>query len=221
MGEKGAQSARRLYTYKKGEVIFDQSEGNRDLLVIKSGKAVVFKNEGGVQIELETVEAGGVLGEVAAIDGGQRSAGVRAVEDTEVYLIAEPEFARIMASIPDWYQKIARILVQRLREIDRNIDATIDSDKTIQVAAITALICSTPHAVPNPEGGFSIATRFLEDEIMNLLSMSLSEIDENLRKLAARGLVTLQKNHVHVADPKKLEVEASPVFGKDSEPCTS
>lgn len=210
----GDATAYRLCSFKKGDLIFDQNDTNRDLFVIKSGSARVFKIEGGVEIDLETVQAGGVLGEVAAIDGGTRSAGVKAIQDTEAYVISEPEFAKIMASIPDWYQKIARILVQRLREADRNIDATIEADKTGQVAAITSLVCSTSYAVPIPEGGFSINTRFLEDELLALLPIQLSEIDEAFQKLAKKGLLAIKRTHIHVPDPRKLEQESSLQEGK-------
>ena len=126
--------------FRKGEFLFRENENSRDVYIVNSGRVRVFKMEGGIEIELDTIGPGGVIGEIAAVDGGDRSASVLAVEDTNAFVITPEEFAGITGKIPEWLHKISSILAHRLREADARINCNLEPDKTPHVAAAISLI---------------------------------------------------------------------------------
>ncbi len=198
-----------------GTFLFKEGDSSKDLYVVQFGKIRIYKTEAGVEIDLAEVGAGGVVGEVAAIDGGTRSASGVAVETSEVLVVPIEDFNRILNKIPDWFRKIATILVQRLREVNANIHRTMGGECAAQIAALMALMTSSPCASSGPEG-FEIAQKNLENELVDVLQLQLSDVTQALAQLDKQGLVEIGKGKVVVKNREKLEELGKSVF-KDTQ----
>ena len=70
---------------------------------------------------LENVRAGGIFGEMALIDGGQRSAAAIAAEPTEVVAIDKPAFLQLIAGDPEFALRVMRLLTARIRRMNDQI----------------------------------------------------------------------------------------------------
>jgi CRP/FNR family transcriptional regulator, cyclic AMP receptor protein len=151
------------------------------------------------------------VGEIAAIDGDPRSASVVALQDTEAVAVSGEEFRAIVGRLPDWFQKIAKILVQRLRDVDGKIDFTKGGDKTVHAAALMSLMTYSDQCTVTGETR-SLSQSFVEDELVSLLNMQVSEASAAIAKLAKQGLVVLDKGRVEVTDRAKLEAFGEAVF---------
>jgi CRP/FNR family transcriptional regulator len=196
---------------RKGEYLFRQNDDSRDFYIVKSGKVRVCKLEGGVEIELDIIGPGGIIGEIAAIDGGMRSASVVALENVEVFVITPEEFAGLTEKIPDWLQKIATILAHRLREADARIDRNLDSDKMHHVAAAVSLVTYSDLCKPC-EGGFEISLKTLENEVVDLLNVKYSDVVSAFEKLGKQNLLAVDKGKAIIKDREKLDELARSVF---------
>ncbi|MBD3346265.1 MAG: cyclic nucleotide-binding domain-containing protein [Chitinivibrionales bacterium] len=206
--------------FQKGELLFKQGDPSRDLYVIQQGSVRIFKTEGDVAVDLATVGAGEVVGEVAAIDGGVRSASVIAEEETEALVIAADNFVATLNGVPEWFQKIARILVQRLREVDEKIDNSMYGDKTRQVALLVAMMTDTGMCTPS-ESGRQLSLKFVENEIMDILGLNPSDVLELLTKLSGKELLILEKSKIVISDVTRLEQYGNTLFEKsESSPVT-
>ena len=214
MPDSHTEASNRVVAFKKGEILFDQHDTSRTLFVIKSGNVKIFKDEGGVTIDLETVGPGSVVGELSAIDGGPRSACVIAETNVEAYAIGEKEFSAVVEKIPDWFQRIAKILVHRLRDVDSKIDNSFGGDRSAQMSALIAMICRSKHARCIDGGTSELSIRFLENELADILTIQLSDVAEGLKRLAAQGHIKITKTHVVVTDVDKLEALGDSVFRK-------
>jgi CRP/FNR family transcriptional regulator, cyclic AMP receptor protein len=202
---------RRLIRRARGEFFFKQNDLSQELFIIKKGTVRVFKTEGNVDIDLDIIGQGGIFGEIAAIDRGKRSASVMAAEDAEAYVIPAEEFQKISRKIPDWFQKIATILVHRLREVDGKIDRNMNGVRTANVAAALMLIsCSENCKII--EGRQEINQKFLENELMDMLSMKLSDVTESLNILAKQLIISLDKGRIIIVNKEKLEELGQTVF---------
>jgi CRP/FNR family transcriptional regulator len=197
--------------FRRGEFLFRENENSRDVYIVNSGRVRVFKIEGGIEIELDTIGPGGVIGEIAAVDGGNRSASVLAVEDTNAFVITQEEFAGITGKIPEWLHKISTILAHRLREADSRINCNLETDKTPQVAAAISLI--TYSGLCCAEGsGFEIGLKTLENEVVDLLNARYSDVVSSFESLAKQGLLAIDKGKAHIVDRTKLDELARQVY---------
>jgi CRP-like cAMP-binding protein len=196
-----AEEQRKILLVRKGTCLFNQNDTSRDLYIVKTGKLRVYKTEGGIDVDLDIAGPGAVVGEISALDKGVRSATVVALEDSELIVISAESFEGIVKKMPDWFQKIAKILVQRLRDVDNKIDFSKEGDKTMHVAAFIALLMSTELYAE----GSTFVQQQLENEIADLLSMQMSEVSEVLQKLQKMGIISVEKNKVSITNRPKLE----------------
>jgi CRP-like cAMP-binding protein/Fe-S-cluster-containing hydrogenase component 2/thioredoxin reductase len=85
---------------KAGEEIIKEGEEGLDIYVIRQGSMVVEKNVGGRPIFLSYLPAGSYVGEMALLDGGRRTATVRAAIKSEVIRIDGAAFRRLLERKP-------------------------------------------------------------------------------------------------------------------------
>ena len=207
-----AENAQHVIAVKKGDFLFKESDRSRDLYIIRRGQARVFKTEGGIDIELDIAGPGAVVGEISAIDGGTRSASVVALADLEVIVVPAAEFEKVAARLPDWFQKIARILVQRLRDVDGKIDLSKGGDRSAHAAALISLLTYTDHCTAAGDT-FSFAESFLENELVDLLSMPVAEAVEAIDKMEKIGFLRRDHGRITVTDRTKLDDFGNRIFG--------
>jgi len=206
----------RIVRFHRGSYLFRQNDSSQDLFIIQEGSVRIFKTEGNSEIDLDTVGKGMVVGEVASIDGGLRTASGYALEDTDAIVIPAAEFQKVLASVPDYLKKIALILVQRLRAVDTKINRSIEGDRTAHVAAIISLVSYTEHCIPC-SGGYEINLKFLENEILDLLNIPLAEIAEILEKLQQKGIIFLEKTKCILNSKSQVDEMAQHLFAAVSE----
>jgi CRP-like cAMP-binding protein len=103
-----------------GDVLFRQGEEARGLHVIASGLVrVSARLPGEREVELATLGAGEVLGEIPLLDGGARTATVRAVEPTVALFLGRADFTALVSRLhPTAFtvkRRIASLACERLR----------------------------------------------------------------------------------------------------------
>lgn len=195
--------------YPRGTYLFRRNDPSHELYIVKRGKLKIFKTEGDVEIEFDEAGPGEVIGELAALDGGLRTASVVAIEDTEVFVIPYDDFQKIVRQIPDWLKKITMILVQRLREVDSKIDFRMNGDKSVHAAALLWLM-SAARGAGSPQTEVSLKN--YEDELFDILNVPLADSEKILETLAKNNLITIDKNKIIISNYERLEQFCKPVF---------
>jgi len=86
---------------RAGEAIIEEGADGYDIYVIRSGSMVVEKAIGGKPVFLSYLPAGSYVGEMALIDGGRRTATVRAAIRSEVIKLDGDAFRRLLERKPE------------------------------------------------------------------------------------------------------------------------
>jgi CRP/FNR family transcriptional regulator len=202
----------RTVNLEPGDILFKEGEASRDLFIVKKGKLRVFKAESGVEIELASMGLGAIAGEMAAIDGGKRSATCSALEPTELTVVPVSEFKRIISAIPEWFQKIASILVQRLRDADAKIHGNTGANSAARVAWLLAHISYSPLAQGGIETGRRVSRQTLENELVDILQVQIADVSSTLADLHNQGLIELGIDYVGFKNIEKLEEIGQTIF---------
>jgi CRP-like cAMP-binding protein/thioredoxin reductase/Pyruvate/2-oxoacid:ferredoxin oxidoreductase delta subunit len=100
-------------TVKAGEPIITEGEEGKDLFVIRQGSMVVEKTIGGRAVFLSYLPAGCYVGEMALIEGGPRTATVRAAIKSEVIRIDGEAFAKLLERKPELLERARRDMSAR------------------------------------------------------------------------------------------------------------
>jgi CRP-like cAMP-binding protein len=103
------------------QMIFNEGDPGDALYIVRSGKVLVHtKNEQlGVTFELATLGPGQVFGEMALLTEEQRSASVKTLEPTVVYVLDHEIFKKILGQLPSVSLGIAQTLARRLGQVNK------------------------------------------------------------------------------------------------------
>lgn len=82
--------------YADGEVIIEQGESGRDLFLLLEGRAVVALAADFMSVEVARMEPGAVLGEMALLSDGNRTATIVAAGECAAYRLAFEDLGYIL-----------------------------------------------------------------------------------------------------------------------------
>ena len=100
----------------KGKPLFNKGDKADALYIVINGLLQVsVTQEYDQEVILSQMGPGELVGEIGLIVGGEHSADVYAVEDSEVIIISDAAFERIIDQYPDVIQKMIAIIQHRLR----------------------------------------------------------------------------------------------------------
>jgi CRP/FNR family cyclic AMP-dependent transcriptional regulator len=98
----------------RGAVLCREGEVGRECFVVRDGEATVTID--GEQIA--TIGPGGVVGELALLDGEPRVATVTAATDMRLVVLSRPEFNKVLADMPSVSRGLLESVGARLRAAD-------------------------------------------------------------------------------------------------------
>jgi CRP/FNR family transcriptional regulator, cyclic AMP receptor protein len=109
-------------SYINGEYIFLQNDPGLGLYIIQKGEVVIERTtDKGQKVILANLYAGDVFGDLALIDGDNRSSSAKAVVDCKIGVIFRPDFDGFVEKYPDQginiLRGIVKIVTMRLRRI--------------------------------------------------------------------------------------------------------
>lgn len=104
--------------YAPGEFVFREGDGGDATYLIQSGRAVVIKGNVRSPTILGYRGPGEIIGEMALLDDGPRSASIAALEDLRLLRISREGFRQLLVSVPAIGMSIMESLSTRLRESD-------------------------------------------------------------------------------------------------------
>lgn len=102
----------------QGAKIIDEGEMGTHAFLIQSGEVRVFVNHDGREIELARLGTGQIVGEMAMLSDGPRTASVQATEDCNLIVISRQQFQDKMRDTDPMIRAIVQMLAKRL--IDGN-----------------------------------------------------------------------------------------------------
>ncbi len=114
-----------------GELLFREGEPADCLYVVRSGRLrALMKQEDGSERVVGEIGRGEVVGELALLTGGSRSASVLAVRDSELLRFSEAGFERLLKAQPQAAMSLAKKIVARSQQAmrasgKRRVPATI------------------------------------------------------------------------------------------------
>jgi Fe-S-cluster-containing hydrogenase component 2 len=98
---------------KPGQAIIEEGDDSYDVFVIRRGSMVVEREIAGKPVFLSYIPAGSFVGEMSLIDGGRRTATVRAAIRSEVIRLDGDQFRRLMRSYPALVNKLRNDMASR------------------------------------------------------------------------------------------------------------
>lgn len=97
-----------------GQVIFSAGDTGREMFIVRTGSVELRIGE----TVLETVEQGGIFGELALVDPAPRSATAIAGPDCTLVLLDASAFNDLVRRVPSLALEVMRVMARRLRRVN-------------------------------------------------------------------------------------------------------
>jgi CRP-like cAMP-binding protein len=110
-----------IVSLQPGAFLFEEGAAADALYIVRSGELRVI----GGGTTYDVVTAGGIVGELAIIDEGRRSASVRASGHAELIKIDTAGFLALVASEPEFALTVMDTMARRLRMMNRRYDPAL------------------------------------------------------------------------------------------------
>ena len=193
----------RFKRFMAGEHIIDMQADGRDVHFVLEGTVrVVNYSPTGREVTLDDIGPGGYFGELAAIDGGPRSAFVMPQGGWAVTAsMPSPVFLALLARKPQIGLDIMRRLARMVRQSDNRIMdlSTLGAQHRIQ-----AELMRQATALSSDGRTATISPIPLHADLASRVSTTRETVARVLNDLARDGIVERQKNALVVRDLPRL-----------------
>lgn len=108
--------------YKPYSVVVDFNDASSEVWFLVKGQArVLLRTEAGKELVLRKMEPGNLFGEMAALDGQQRSASITTLEHSELWSMHGEEFLDAATSIPEVARTLLSMFASRIRAMNEQV----------------------------------------------------------------------------------------------------
>lgn len=193
----------RVRTYDAKQVIFQKGDpGDRLYAILKGKVGISTSSEQGKEIVLNILEPGDVLGEIALLDGKERTAGAAAMEATELLVIERADFLPFLEKRPKLCIKLMGVLCERLRWTSGMIEDTMFLDIPHRLAKRLHTLVGQ-FGVKGPDG-ISIDMKLSQESLGQMLGATRESVNKGLRALEERKLIAHKRGRIVVVNVEAL-----------------
>lgn len=187
--------------FAPGQGVVDFEDATTDVFFIVTGQVrIAVRTQGGQELILEDLPAGGFFGDMAAIDGAARSAAVTALNRSRIGRLPGAEFLRMVSETPELAQRLMRILVQRLRLMnERMLDLTTLDIRHRLYAELLRL------AVPGTGCTRVISPPPMQHILASRIGARREPVSREIAQLRRSGLIQQSRGALVFTRPKVLE----------------
>ncbi|WP_298020460.1 Crp/Fnr family transcriptional regulator [uncultured Parasphingopyxis sp.] len=183
----------------KKKVLMHQGEPGDSAVVLITGTARInLVSSNGREIVLDYLEPGTIVGEIALLDGGDRTATVTMVEDGSIMRLSRDAAERFLIRHPMVLFRMLQEMARRLRQMN----STVESDRAFSAGPRLARYLQrlTDAEAASQQLRISIS----QGELGNFVGISRENINRQLSAWADSGLIELDQGKIRILDAEAL-----------------
>ena len=194
----------RVERYRAGREIFTKGSPGQSLMAVLRGSVKISSlSDSGNAIVLRIFNAGDIFGEIAVLDGEERSADATALTDCELLVLNRRDLLPVLEKRADLCMILLRVLCRRLRTTTEQVEDVMFRHLQSRVAkALVQLAESTGfHGGSSP----SVALHVSQRELGNMAAGSRESVNKHLQTWHRQGLIDLGKGSIRIRDVEAIK----------------
>ena len=202
--ERAAIAARaRIRTFNAGETIFAMGAPGDQLIALLSGMIrISIPSSEGKELLLAIIRPGEVFGELAVLDGKERSADAIAEKACIVAILNRHDILSFFERNPSRWLEVIKLLCERLRQTDRAFADVALLELPIRLAKVMLRIINRE---AKSEEARQAKIQFSQRELANMVGGTRESVNKCLRNWQRSGFVQISEGSIIVIDPSALE----------------
>jgi CRP/FNR family transcriptional regulator, cyclic AMP receptor protein len=191
----------RVEHYQAGREIFAKGSPGRSMMAILAGSVrISAPSPAGHDIVLAILNPGEVFGEIAVLDGQDRTADATAVADTYLLVLDHRDFLPFLERRADLCVLFLKLLCQRLRLTDRQVaEAMFGRLEDRMAKALVRL------AGGGARPGSGAVLRLSQQELAGMVGATRESVNKQLQIWQGAGKLRLGKRLIEIPDLAAIE----------------
>ena len=191
------------------EELFHKGDRSDEAYAILRGKLkAAATSEDGREITFSISSEGEIIGEVAMLAGGRRTATVTALTPAEVLVIRRRDLLDVMRRQPEIAIACMAALASRLAHVSEAMEDALFRNLPIRLARLLVTLADE-YGVDEPEGT-RIDLRLSQTELGNLVGATREAVNKQMRAFEQNGVLVNRDGSIWIVDRAPLEALVDP-----------
>jgi CRP-like cAMP-binding protein len=188
--------------YSKGHCICRRGDDGGSLSIVLTGSVKISNvSPSGRETILYLVLPGDVIGEVAALDGGDRSADATALNETQVFVVYRRDILPILARNPEALMELVNLLCEKLRLASEIVE---DNQRPMRGRLAKGLLRLARQHGATRRQCIELDLGITQRDLGNYLGLSRESTSRQLGVLGHEGLIAIAGGKILITDMTAL-----------------
>ena len=194
----------RLTTAEPGQEIIRHGDPAGDLIILVEGRLrVSVVSLSGRELIFRLVDPVQPVGEVAALDGGLRTANVVAATHCLMLVLPRLHCLRMIGAHPALAMAMLSLLCARLRETSLGLERAAIQRLPSRMAHLL-LKLADEYGRPGPDGSVILPMRLSQGEMASLVAATREAVNKQLADWREAGVLGIERGHFLIHRPGAL-----------------
>jgi len=186
-----------------GEFLFREGEPGSALFGVISGEIrIQTSSKDGRDFNLNTIGAGEIIGEIAFLDGGTRTASGRALVSSTLFSVPRPPLMVLLQKQPQIAIRLLELVCQRVRWTS---DQVAEFAFVPPAARLARRVLHLARSARTSADGSTLEVRISQAELARFLGVSRQIVNGYLQNWRQLGAISLARGCIRIADEPLLE----------------
>ena len=189
-----------VQSLQRGVVLFEEGAEPGEFYLVLSGRvAIAQESDDGRESLLAVLGPGELFGEMGFLDGYNRSAQARALEESTVLMVPYTELRLLYENNPAALWSAVQLLARRLRTMDRALSDTVFLDVMGRTAKRLLGMAGDRDEFEMP---------LTQEELASMVGASRERVNKAIHAFAKLGWITHDQRQYKITNRRNLEIRA-------------
>lgn len=199
-----------LRLFVKGTTIYRRGEPGISLMLVLSGRIKICNvSPKGHEVVLNFLRAGDLGGEIAVLDGKERTADAVALEETRALVIMARDLLPVMIAHPKALLEITKTLCEKLRAASAIVE---DASLEMRARAARGLLRLAQRHGKTTSKAIHLDVALSQQDLGNYLGISRENVSREFSRLKLANVIRLEEGHIVITDREGLQEIAEFAF---------
>lgn len=191
------------------EAIFMMGSSGDSMMVVLTGQVhISMPSADGKEIVLAILGPGEIFGEIAMLDGKERTADAKAATECSLAILYRRDVLKFFEQYPAAWSSIVSVLCERLRNTDQQMAEVAMVALPVRLAK--ALLRMATLGRPSGTGLVASQIRLTQRELGNVVGATRESVNKHLGDWQRKGIIQITEGMITIAHQSALENVAQP-----------
>ncbi|HEX3953491.1 MAG TPA: Crp/Fnr family transcriptional regulator [Stellaceae bacterium] len=192
----------RVTRFAEGTQIVAKGDPGNSMMAVLTGRvSITASSADGRQMVLSVMSDGEVFGEIALLDGKERTADVTAMTDCELLVVPRNSLLSLLGRRPELGIGLLAVLCERIRRTNEQVEDLAFLDLEARIAKV---LLRLGEEGKEAKSDAPLRVKLSQRLLGELVGGSRESVNKHLQDWKRSGIIAIEKGTVTIQDPEAL-----------------